>query len=318
MAINEQTGEYVATTPQVSTAIPQLTPAQVYSAPNIQQAATTPVAPPNLADPMGLYDYYMSSPEIQAAQKEILGITQNYNQALGTARAQQTAIENQPREGMAWIGTAQQRAGALANQQLQALSEAKLAQQSYLDTLQTTAKNKYAVASEQRAQLQDLIAQTGGKAGISYADTYESAVSKATGYLEKKAKDEKKDAYKDALKKMALEYGVKTKGKSTSQLEKAIAKYNKKAKSLAMEEAELSISKTKAEIAKLKSGGSGNEDKEVASFYTDAQKLRGTIQEGTSDWGYAWNVLRAQYPKASNETIDNALGMDLRSQAFGQ
>jgi len=227
-------GNYVPEPIQKTEAVPTLNidPSAVYSASNINQASTSPVAPPNLGDPMGLYDYYLNSGDIQGAQQSLKTINEQYNKARATSRAQQTAIENIPRESMSFIGTAQQRAGTLANQQLQALSESKMAQQSYIDTLQSKARDKFNIANQQRAQLQDLIAQTGGRAGISYTDTYEQAVKKADKYQEKKTKEEaekaKKDAYKQSLKDTYTQLkGYAPKAMSTSELEKKVKKLSK-------------------------------------------------------------------------------------------
>src|SRR5690606_16375844 len=126
--------------------------------------------------------------------------TEQYNKALATSRAQQTAIENLP-QALNVIRGEQAQAGRLSADQLAALSEAKLAQQSYLDSMRTEATNKYNIALNERTQLQELIRSTNGKAGISYADSYEKALQKAAKWEEDEKEKAEKHAYKEELKK---------------------------------------------------------------------------------------------------------------------
>jgi len=279
MAIDAQ-GNYIPEPIQQTEAIPTLNvdPSAVYSASNIAQASTAPVAPPNLSDPMGLYDYYLNSGDIQGAQSSLKTINEQYNKALATGRAQQTAIENIPRESMSFIGTAQQRAGTLANQQLQGISEAKMAQQSYIDTLQSRARDKFNIANQQRSQLQDLIAQTGGRAGISYADTYEQAVKKADKYQEKKTKEEaekaKKDAYKQSLKDTYTQLkGYAPKPMSTSELEKKVRKLSKTALAEAKKTSELKASELKASAGGASGGYTSQEERKLRAEGIDPSDI---------------------------------------------
>lgn len=238
MASIDQSGQIV-TPPAPTTVNPNVptvtvTPQQVYSAANVSQTITNPVAKPNLSDPFGTYSFYMNSPEIQAARAESQRVAEAINASRQGLRTTTTALQNQNEQAMGGtgasinlIGRQVGRARELTSNELAALSENQLATQAYLDTLTQDATAKYQIAEQQRTQVQDLIRQTGGKAGISYADTYESAVAKADSYIKKQEKEAKKEAYKDSLKQTALQLGIKTAGKNTKELEKSLKKYYK-------------------------------------------------------------------------------------------
>lgn len=238
MASIDQSGQIV-TPPAPTTVNPNVptvtvTPQQVYSAANVSQTITNPAAKPDLSDPFGTYSFYMNSPDIQAARAESQRVAEAINASRQGLRTTTTALQNQNEQAMGGtgasinlIGRQVGRARELTSNELAALSENQLATQAYLDTLTQDATAKYQIAEQQRTQVQDLIRQTGGKAGISYADTYESAVAKADSYIKKQEKEAKKEAYKDSLKQTALQLGIKTAGKNTKELEKSLKKYYK-------------------------------------------------------------------------------------------
>lgn len=238
MASIDQSGQIV-TPPAPTTVNPNVptvtvTPQQVYSAANVSQTITNPAVKPDLSDPFGTYSFYMNSPEIQAARAESQRVAEAINASRQGLRTTTTALQNQNEQAMGGtgasinlIGRQVGRARELTSNELAALSENQLATQAYLDTLTQDATAKYQIAEQQRTQVQDLIRQTGGKAGISYADTYESAVAKADSYIKKQEKEAKKEAYKDSLKQTALQLGIKTAGKNTKELEKSLKKYYK-------------------------------------------------------------------------------------------
>lgn len=199
---------------------------QVYSAPNIAQTTTAPVAAPNLSDPFGLYNYYMNTPDITAAKESAKTAQAQLLERTKAAREQQQAL-GQNLQSTNRIRGNQQNAQQLATNDIQALNEAYTLAASNVDALTSTAKEKLAIAEQSRNEIKSLIAQTGGKAGISYADTYESAVAKADSYIKKQEKEAKKEAYKDSLKQTALQLGIKTAGKNTKELEKSLKKYYK-------------------------------------------------------------------------------------------
>lgn len=214
--------------------IPPVTANTVYSPENVAQTLTNPATKPDLSDPFGTYNYYMNSPEIQAVKAESQRVAEAINASRQGLRTTTTALQNQNEQAQGGtgasinlIGRQVGKARELTSNELAALSENQMATQAYLDTLIQDATAKYNIAETQRAQVQDLIRQTGGKAGISYADTYESAVKKADDYMVKKEKEAKKEAYKDSLKQQLLALGKNTKGLSTKELEKKLKKYNK-------------------------------------------------------------------------------------------
>jgi len=240
--VNSLTGQAVAPTVSSQIYTPP-TAAQVYSPVNVASTVSAPVTAPNLSDPYGLYDQFMNSAEIKGAQGEVTGLTNELNTLRQNTRSQVQGIGNLP-ENLNVLRGFQREAsdkGALSEQALGENLNAKIA---YLSTLKGEASNRYAIAQEERAQLQDLIRQTGGKANITYGDSYESALQKADKYITEKAKEEAKDAYKKELKQIALQYGINPKGKSTSELEKKIAKYNKSALSEAKKIASSKVSKS--------------------------------------------------------------------------
>lgn len=313
-------GNYVPETPQITTPVPTVNASTVYSPQNVATTLSNPVAKPNLADPYGLYDYYMNSADIQGANTQLKSITDQYNQSLSTSRAQQTALENLPRESMAFIGTAQQRAGTLANQQLQSLSEARNSQIAYLDTLKSRAGDLYGIATQERGKLQELIAMTGGKAGISYTDSFESALQKATKYTEDKAKEDAKDAYKKELKAQLLALGKSTKGLSTNELEKKLKKYNKSVLEEAKRMSEIQYQTALSQLQNLKSGGGGTAGERVGSAGADAQNalLSSKGSDGFVDPG-VYVSQRANYMRSggSSSDFDSQFGNLLSPQEQG-
>ncbi len=50
------------------------------------------------------------------------------------------------------------------------------------------------------------------------------------------------------------------------------------------------------------------DDKEIASFNSDASSYIVKLDNGEISWGTAWDALHTKYPKASSEAIDSALG----------
>ncbi len=256
---------------------------QVYSSNNIAQTTTAPVAAPNLSDPFGLYNYYMNTPDITAAKEGAKTAQAQLLERTKAARDQQQQL-GQNLQSTNRIRGSQQNAQQLATNDIQALNEAYTLAASNVDALTSTAKEKMAIAEQSRNEIKSLIASTGGKAGISYADTYESAVAKAKKYDDKVAKDAKKEAEKSALKEMALTAGIKTKGKSSSEIRKAIEKLAKKDKSVKDQLDQLKIQQAKADIAKTLKGGS---EKLTAQeqYQSDKQDVIGEINKVKGDDG---------------------------------
>lgn len=63
---------------------------------------------------------------------------------------------------------------------------------------------------------------------------------------------------------------------------------------------------------------STEEQKDINSFMDDAKKLRGDLATQSINWAEAWNKLHGMYPKASNELIDQTLGLEYRIRDQGK
>ena len=258
---------------------------QVYSANNIAQTTTAPAATPNLSDPFGLYNYYMNTPDIIAARENAKIAQAQLLERTKAAREQQQAL-GQNLQSTNRIRGNQQNAQQLATNDIQALNEAYTLAASNVDALTSTAKEKMAIAEQSRNEIKSLIAQTGGKAGISYADTYESAVKKAKKYEDKVAKEAKKDAEKSALKEMALTAGVSTKGKSSKDIRKALEKLAKKDRGIKDELDQLKIKAAKADIAKTLNG----ETEKPLSIDTTDKGVQELLEQAVNS-GDSWDTI---------------------------
>jgi len=130
---------------------------------------------------------------------------------------------------------------------------------------------------------------------------------------------------KAELKSIANSLGISTKG-SSNEISKRIQKYYKEERNYTKEKRKLEFEETKTNIANTKDimakrkdsskGGSGSEDKEIKSFYSDASKLRSTMskEDNADSWDYSWQLLRGKYPDAADTLIDQTLGLDYREK----
>lgn len=262
---------------------PNITPQTVYSAGNIAQATNAPAPRPNYADPYALREFFLNTPDMVTARENVAKSNADLLARRQTGRAQQQAIQELP-QALNVIRGEQAVAGQQSALSEQAAAESLLAAQSGYDTLAQEANAKYAIAQEERGKLQDLIKQTNGKAGISYADSFESALQKADKYETKLAKEKKKELYKDTLKQSLLSLGLKTKG-STSQLEKRLRKsvksdkeYDRKIKDIELKIKQKELNKPYYEPKDGETSSVDKSDKGVAAL----------IEQGVNsgdDWG---------------------------------
>lgn len=285
---------------------------QVYSAPNIAQTTTAPVAAPNLSDPFGLYNYYMNTPDITAAKEGAKTAQAQLLERTKAAREQQQAL-GQNLQSTNRIRGSQQNAQQLATNDIQALNEAYTLAASNVDALTSTAKEKMAIAEQSRNEIKSLIAQTGGKAGISYADTYESAVKKAKKYEDKVAKEAKKDAEKSALREMALTAGVSTKGKSSKDIRKALEKLAKKDRGIKDELDQLKIKAAKADIAKTLNG----ETEKPLSIDTTDKGVQELLQQAVNS-GDSWDTIATNLQGKVNLSPGSLADRYLRYRFLGE
>ena len=231
--------------PTVVGATPPPTIQDVYSGDNIQQASTAPAPAPNLQDPYGLYDQFMGSQELKDARANVLATQGMINTSKQALRTTTEALNNQNEQAMGGtgasinlIGKQVGRARNLTSNELAGLGETLQGQQALLGSLESDAQNRYNIALREREQLNDLIRQTGGQAGITYTDSYEGAIKKAQAWereelkrkekeAEKRAKKERKRQERAELKKMLRAIGKKTSG-SKREMRRRLRKYYKK------------------------------------------------------------------------------------------
>lgn len=274
------------------------TPQQVFSGQNVQQTMNAPLAAPDYSDPLKLRDYFYNSPTIQGERTALSDLNNQIAKLKENTRGQQNYLENQTLP-MGVITGQQANQLRLSDSAQQTLSEQQQIRQANLSTFLSEADQKFQIAYEQRGQIQNLISQTGGKAGISYADTFETATAKATKYIEKQAKEAKKEAYKDNLKAQLLAIGKSTKG-NTKELEKKLKKYNKEAVAEAKKNADLDY---QIKLKSLKGGsGGGTIGQRSGAIVSQAQDalLASKGEDGKVDPG-VYAQYRAQY---ANETGD--------------
>lgn len=364
MSIDPNTGNYIPVEQEIlggtvqsnlatvsSPILPTVDPSQVYSADNIQQATTSPVTKPDLSDPLGMYDYYMSSPEIQKAQQGYQTAFGDLTKARQTARARQLAIEQNPLESMSYITGQQSRAGQIDSLVTQALAENVNVAQSALTALKETAANKFQIAQSQRNELTNLIANNPG-AGIAYTDNYEDAIKKAEVYQQQKqvesialqypdakikktdsmevvtkkiadyerkqeekakedAEEAAKKAYKQSLKDQLIALGSSVKGLSKNELEKKLKKKNKEALDQAQKLADLEYKKVLKGLSD--SGDSNDYEKTEKQLYTDVDNWKQKMRDGKANWADAWSSIQRNYG-LSVDTIDALLGLDYRDK----
>lgn len=311
--IDPATGEVKYAAPTV---VQPPTAATVYSADNITQAVTQPVTAPNLKDPYGLYDQFMNSTDIQAAKAKVAegqGLINKSNQALRTTT---TALENQNENAMGGTGASVNligrqvgRARTLTANELSALGENQNANIALLDSLISDASNRYSIAQNERAQIQDLIRQTKGEAGINFTDSYEAALKKSADYEKKLEKQE----YKKELKAKLTELGKSTSGLSVKELEKKLKKYNKKAleetKSRSDQEWNMKVDKFNKD---MKSGSGSTKTK---TSYTEIEQ-RQMINEALAG-GEDWNAIYETFDALGIDTSKDSVMDKYLKQKFG-
>lgn len=309
--INPDTGLEIV--PPAPTLVAPPTASTIYSAPNITQAVTAPVTPPNLSDPYGLYTSFMSTPEILAAQQAVAQGQSAINASQQALRTTTGALEGQNINALGGTGASVNligrqvgRARDLTANELAGLGETQNAAIANLATLKETAGQKYQIAQNERAQIQDLIRQTSGKAGISFTDSYETALQKTATYDEKvkkeaedKAKEDKKDNYKQDLKSELRKLGLKTSG-STKDMEKRLSKYNKTTladvKSKSDAKFNMDIALSKKELGKPYYAPKDGDVKELDWSNAGIQKIIDEEVNTGQDWEQIATKLEAAQP----------------------
>lgn len=301
-SIDTTTGQVV--TPPVPTLVapPAPTAATVYSAPNIVQAATAPVAAVNPA--LEDYNAYMNTPEMIAARDNVSTLQQSINAEKSGLRNTTTGLEYQNDSALGTTGASTNligrqvgRASELSTNRQAALGEQYQAALAYQQGLEATAKDKYNIIQAEKSKIQSLIAQTGNQAGIKVTDSFETATEKAFNWekeqkkaAEKKSKDKTDDERAKELKKLISQMGGSTKTKNggtmkLKELESAYEKLSgekyKKTESRSDQEWAMKV----AQYNKSMAGGTNTE------FYKTANALK---SQG-KDWGYISGELGKKY-----------------------
>lgn len=266
-------------TPSPIMASYQPTPQQVYTPQNVQQTVTSPLSAPNYADPYALRDYFYNSPDVVSARQNVQKLTDQLNSFDTSQNQQQNYLENQT-VAMPVITGEQANQARLGATQREALARDLLAKQSYLDSATSEADSKYQIAQQQRAQIQDLITQTGGKAEISYSDSFEKATKKASEYLKKKAK-------KDTLKQMYLEtFGTAPKkGMSSKEIAKKLGKNAEAKKAIQDRMDQIDLQLKENSLKKSSGGGSGGSSSSLNALLNNAANM--------PEYGREWAVQAA-------------------------
>lgn len=207
--IDSSTGQIVTPPTPTIAPVPVPTAQSVYSAPNITQAATSPVAPVNAA--VEEYNAYMNTPELTAARTSVSDLQTAINSERAGLRNTTTGLEYQNDNALGTTGASMNligrqvgRANELSSNRQAALGDQFSAATAYLQGLENTRKEQYNVYTQEKQRIQSLIAQTGNQAGISPTDTFEVATEKAYKWQqdqEKKAEKKAKEAQKKADKK---------------------------------------------------------------------------------------------------------------------
>lgn len=260
--------------------------ANPYSATNINQTMTAPVAPPDYNDPLGYRTRLEGETGLTTARTNYQDLVNNVRKYDQTSLAQQNYLEGQTiRQGV--ITGQQANQARLRAQERTSLVDESQAAQDLLLAKQQEVSDRYGIYNSQREMMTNLILQNPG-AKIKYTDTVEAA----SGKLEKYAVEAKKAAYKDSLKQIALQMGINTKGKSTKDLEKKISKTNKKALALARQQSELQLEGLKMDIANTKSiiaergkgTGKSDADKLQKEFDSYAADVADKVSAGTAGY----------------------------------
>lgn len=275
-----------------------------YSAGNITNTLTNPATPPDYSDPMGFRSRLEQETGLTDVRNRSMAAVDQIRKFDQSSLANQNYLENQTLK-MGVITGQQASQARLRGQERTSIVDEAEAVQDLLLAKQQEVQDRYATYEETRNTLTQLILNNPG-AKIKYTDTMESAAGK----LEKYAKDAKKEAYKDSLKAIALEYGIKTKGKSTKALEKAIGKVKKSALKRAQQESDLKLEGLKLEIANTKSiianrgkSGSGDQEKSDKAFEDDAKALSAKVYAGDFSREAAVAQLRTLHPGYDENVI---------------
>lgn len=289
-------------------------PDAVMSANNIAATNTNPTpAPDDLLGIRKQVNTELGVDALQQAYQEIYGRLSQFDTATDELTRK---IKEQPL-GMNVIRGEQATASDLrATERASIAREAEVAQSALLAAKQE-AKDVFSIRESEVNQKRQLILQYPG-AGLTFADSFETAAKKLDQYQEKVKKEE----YKDSLKSKLIELGLKTSGK-TKDLEKRLKKANKTAfeqtkqeNELKLQQLKLNIEDTKSQIAnrgKDKDTSEADYKKMEMQLNNDVDEWKLKMREGKANWADAFRSIQNTYG-LEVEDIDGLLGLDYRDK----
>lgn len=293
------------------------TPGGTYSGQNVIQAMTNPASPYDYTDPYGAraaigtkLGLDTATSAEQAAQAALLGFQDTTRAQINALRANRdlsTGLE---------AGFEAQRTREATQQEQVLANELTLAQQKRL-ALEGKVESEYQVFQQERGKREDLLLEgykygaTGLDINMSVGDLASKVYKAQEDYIENQAKKE----WKQKLKEMALSLGIKTKGLSAGEIEKKIAKRNKKAYEQAEEEHNLKIEAAKLDMKNTRSimaerGKKGssrssisNTEKRDKAFESAAKSLVDKVLSGKMNREQAKAQLDNFYPDYDSNVI---------------
>lgn len=276
----------------------QATPQDVFTTSNINQTATSPIPAPD--DLLGIRSQINTELGIPGLQTSYQTAYQDLLNAKAAAREQQTALSNLP-QALGVIRGEQAIAGEQASNRISALSDAAAVAQSALQAAQQEASAQFGIRQGEVEQKRSIILQYPG-AGITFGDSFDTIANKLDTYQTKIAEEEQKTAYKNSLKNIALELGLKTKG-STKELEKRISKANKAALEQAKKESDLKLEQMRMDIENTKSLISERSKK------SDSNSDSNIVKDARAD--IASLIMEGKTPAEQYQVISTLYGDDL-------
>jgi hypothetical protein len=333
-SIDSSTGQIVTPPAPTIAPVPVPTATSVYSAPNITQAATNPVAPVNAA--VEEYNAYMNTPELTAARTSVSELQQAINSERAGLRNTTTGLEYQNDSALGTTGASMNligrqvgRANELSSNRQAALGDQFSAATAYLQGLENTRKEQFNVYTQEKQRIQSLIAQTGNQAGILPTDTFEVATEKAFKWekdqkkkADKKAKEASDKAEKDALKSAIAKLGGSTKGKkggslSTKELKKKYEDLTgsayKKEQSRSDQEFAMKVAEHNKKMTTNDTVDDKEYEKKLTQLNSDVDKWKLSMKDDKASWADAFGSIQRTYGLDAND-IDALLGLDYRDK----
>lgn len=279
----------------------QASPDAVMSASNISATQTNPTpAPDDLLGIRKQVNTELGVDALKQAYQDVYGRLSQFDTATDELNRK---IKEQPLGMNVIRGESATASDLRATERAGIAREADVAQSALL-AAQQEAKDVYSIRESEVNQKRQLILQYPG-AGLTFADSFETAAKKLDQYQEKVKKEE----YKDSLKSKLIELGLKTSGK-TKELEKRLKKANKSAfeqtkkeNELKLEQLRLNIEDTKSQIANR--GGASSSDVKSANENFIYNSLSGASkgEDGFVDPS-VWGPALAEWQDAGGTTSE--------------